>query len=59
LVHLPNHKYTAFKDYDTCLPGTKEFSDHQISLPCDWGLTKENCEYIASRVNTLSNQVIN
>ncbi len=59
LVHLPNHKYTAFKDYETCLPGTKKFSDHQISLPCGWWLTKENCEYVASRVNTLSNQVIN
>ena len=59
LVHIPNHKYSAFEDFYTNLPGTKEFSDHQISLPCGWWLTEKNCEHIASRVKTLSNQIIN
>ena len=41
LVHIPNHKYSAFEDFYTNLPGTKEFSDHQISLPCGWWLTEK------------------
>ena len=59
LVHIPNHKYNAFEDSNTHLPGTEEFSDHQISLPCGWWLNEKNCKYIASRVKTLSNQIIN
>lgn len=47
LVHLPNHLYTAFADSRTDLPGTDTFSSTQISLPCGWWVTEENCKNIA------------
>lgn len=50
LVHLPNDLYTAFKSSKTDLPGTRYFSDRQISLPCGWWLSEEDCGKIAAEV---------
>ncbi|MFZ4808749.1 MAG: DegT/DnrJ/EryC1/StrS family aminotransferase [Hyphomicrobiaceae bacterium] len=54
LVHLPNDLYSAFRPYETALPGTREFADRQISLPCGWWLTESDCEWIAGRVKALA-----
>ncbi|SNC62213.1 DegT/DnrJ/EryC1/StrS family aminotransferase [Polynucleobacter victoriensis] len=54
LVHLSNDMYSAFKPYESSLPGTRLFGDRQISLPCGWWLTKENCFEIAQLVEDLA-----
>jgi perosamine synthetase len=51
LVHLPNDLYTAFKDSETDLPGVRKFADRQISLPCGWWLSPQDCAHIADRVH--------
>ena len=43
LVHLPNHPYSAFKEFHRELKGTEMFSRKQISLPCGWWLSEEDC----------------
>lgn len=43
LVHLPNHPYSAFKGFYRVLEGTEEFARKQISLPCGWWLSEEDC----------------
>jgi dTDP-4-amino-4,6-dideoxygalactose transaminase len=50
LVHLPNHNYSAFREFWSELPGTKEFAESQISLPCGWWLEREECEFIANQL---------
>lgn len=47
LVHLPNNRYSAFKDSDIKLPNTDLFSRTQISLPCGWWLTSSDALEIA------------
>jgi len=47
LVHLPNHLYSAFSESKCELPGTIEFSNSQISLPCGWWMTEEDCSRVA------------
>jgi len=54
LVHLPNDIYTVFKPYAADLPGVRSFSDRQISLPCGWWLTEDDCRHIADRVLALT-----
>jgi dTDP-4-amino-4,6-dideoxygalactose transaminase len=54
LVHLPNDIYSAFKHYDSTLPGVRRFADRQISLPCGWWLDEADCQYIADRVHALA-----
>ena len=54
LVHLPNDIYTAFKPYEVDLPGVRRFADRQISLPCGWWLSEEECGMIADRVHALA-----
>jgi dTDP-4-amino-4,6-dideoxygalactose transaminase len=54
LVHLPNDIYSAFKHYDSDLPGVRRFADRQISLPCGWWLTEADCRHIAERVHALA-----
>lgn len=54
LVHLSNDMYSAFKPYATDLPGTHQFNDRQISLPCGWWLSEEDCRHIAGRVLALT-----
>jgi dTDP-4-amino-4,6-dideoxygalactose transaminase len=54
LVHLPNDIYSAFKPYESDLPGVRRFADRQISLPCGWWLTEEDCGLIADRVHALA-----
>lgn len=43
LVHLPNHPYSAFKEFHRELKGTEMFSRKQISIPCGWWLSEEDC----------------
>lgn len=54
LVHVPNDMYTAFKDSLVDLPGVREFSDNQFSLPCGWWLTDDDVRHIAKRVKELT-----
>ncbi len=50
LVHLPNNIYSAFEEFKADLPGTNAFSSSQISLPCGWWISPEDCRHIAARV---------
>lgn len=50
LVHLPNDIYSAFKQSKISLPGTREFSSTQISLPCGWWLNEKDCKFIGTKV---------
>ena len=50
LVHLPNHYYSGFREFATLLPNTDLFSDTQISLPCGWWLSTQDCEYICENL---------
>jgi len=54
VVHVPNDAYTAFKSSQTDLPGVREFSSNQFSLPCGWWLKNEDLEHIAKRVKELT-----
>lgn len=53
LVHVPNNGYTVFRDYDCELPGVKQFSERQLSLPCGWWLSQDDIDHIAGRVKEL------
>lgn len=57
LVHLANDIYTAFKAYKADLPGTRTFSATQISLPCGWWLSEDDCQHIAARVLSIANEL--
>jgi perosamine synthetase len=57
LVHLPNDMYSAFEEFEADLPGTNAFSASQISLPCGWWVSPEDCRYIAARVLEISAQL--
>ena len=48
LVHVPNHKYTCFKESYAKLIETEYFSEHQISLPCGWWLSSGDISHIAN-----------
>lgn len=54
VVHVPNDEYTAFRGFKTDLPGVREFSAHQFSLPCGWWLSHEDVKHIAARVEELT-----
>lgn len=54
LVHVPNDLYSAFRKYHAELPGVRRFADRQISLPCGWWLSEEDCRTIAARVHALA-----
>ena len=54
VVHVPNDEYTCFKDSKVDLPGVREFSAHQFSLPCGWWLEPADIEHIARRVKELT-----
>jgi dTDP-4-amino-4,6-dideoxygalactose transaminase len=49
-VHVPNDNYTCFKDSKRDLPGVREFSSTQFSIPCGWWLEEEDIRYIAEKV---------
>jgi len=53
VVHVPNDDYTCFKRFKKELPGVREFSNHQFSLPCGWWLDTEDIEHIARQVKAL------
>lgn len=54
LVHLSNDIYSAFKPYAADLPGVKAFGDRQMSLPCGWWLSNDDCAHIARRTLELA-----
>jgi perosamine synthetase len=57
LVHLPNDMYSAFEQFKADLPGTVAFSASQISLPCGWWVSPEDCRHIAARVQNIAAQL--
>lgn len=57
LVHLPNDMYSAFEEFRADLPGTVKFSASQISLPCGWWVSAEDCRFIAARVLEIASQL--
>jgi perosamine synthetase len=57
LVHLPNDIYSAFEEFRADLPGTTAFSASQISLPCGWWISVEDCRFIASRITDIAEQL--
>lgn len=54
LVHVPNDVYTVFQDSIADLPGVREFSNNQFSLPCGWWLSEADVRHIAQRVKELT-----
>ena len=58
LVHIPNDEYSAFNEFKTELPGTRSFSTKQISLPCGWWLSKEDCQYIGHTIIKICSKLI-
>ena len=54
VVHVPNDDYTAFSEFKVDLPGVREFSANQFSLPCGWWLSSDDVVHIASRVKELT-----
>ena len=54
LVHVPNDTYTCFRYSAVDLPGVREFSARQFSLPCGWWLEPEDIEHITRRVKELT-----
>ena len=56
VVHIPNDSYTCFKESITNLPGVREFSNCQLSLPCGWWLKDADVVHIAQRVQAIINE---
>ncbi len=54
VVHVPNDDYTAFREFKSDLPGVREFSSSQFSLPCGWWLSVADVHHIARRVKDLT-----
>lgn len=50
LVHVPNDAYTAFESSKDDLPGVRDFSSRQFSLPCGWWLSDEDIHHIHGRL---------
>jgi len=53
-VHERNDKHTAFSDSLCELPGVDAFNASQVSIPVGWWITREDREYIASKVQEFS-----
>jgi perosamine synthetase len=54
VVHVPNDTYTCFAQSKADLPGVREFSANQLSLPCGWWLDAEDILHVANRVKELT-----
>jgi len=55
VVHVPNDDYTCFKSSNhATLPGVREFSGHQFSIPVGWWLEPDDVKHIATRVKELT-----
>lgn len=55
VVHVPNDTYAAFKRFDTCrLPGVRDFSANQFSLPCGWWMSTDDVVQVFERVHALT-----
>lgn len=56
LVHVPNDNYTCFienKKNKIILPGVREFSECQFSLPCGWWMINDHVHHVATRVKQI------
>ena len=53
LVHVANNHYSAFKEFEEPLPGTAFFGERQISLPCGWWLSNDDCRIIGETLLSL------
>lgn len=54
LVHVPNDAYTAFASSRVPLPGVREFSKNQFSIPVGWWLNDDDIRHITKRVKELT-----
>lgn len=52
-VHIPNDGYACFKDFKIRLPGVREFSNRQLSLPCGWWLEENDIKFIGKKVTEI------
>lgn len=48
IVHVPNDSYSAFADCVVQLPGVRDFSSKQFSLPCGWWLNDADIRHITT-----------
>lgn len=48
-VHVPNDEYTCFARFQRSLPGVREFSRRQLSLPSGWWITESDASFIAQK----------
>lgn len=53
-VHVPNDIYSCFKSSEIDLPGVRFFSEHQLSLPCGWWISKKEIENIAKTITAFT-----
>lgn len=56
LVHIPNDEYTCFASSRAVLPGVRQFSREQFSLPCGWWLGPDDIIDIAKIVKQFWNE---
>lgn len=54
VVHVPNDTYTCFAPFKAELPGVRQFSARQLSLPVGWWLDGDDVRHIAQRVKELT-----
>jgi perosamine synthetase len=54
VVHVPNDDYICFRGSKVDLPGVRQFSANQLSLPCGWWLNHADIEHVAARVIELT-----
>ena len=47
-LHYLNDRYSGFKTDRVTLPGTQDFFDHVLALPCGWWLTRQDVESVCS-----------
>ncbi len=52
-VHVPNDDYACFAVYRRSLPGLRDFSSRQLSLPCGWWLSIEDVRFIGEKLLAL------
>ena len=47
-LHYLNDRYSGFKTETGILPGTQDFFDHVLALPCGWWLSDQDVENVCS-----------
>jgi perosamine synthetase len=49
-LHQPNDRYTGFGAQPRALPGTRQFINEVLAVPCGWWLAKPDIEQIAEEL---------